>query len=92
MDRAEARVGAQATFPGPAHRRGGAASSGGGSERLELPARVMPRRARSGPYEAERRRADRRLPSKVDALLRAIGWAIVPLDVTKNHHQDAALQ
>jgi hypothetical protein len=40
--------------------------------------RVIPRRARSGPCEAERRQADRRLPSKVDALLRAIGWAIVP--------------
>jgi hypothetical protein len=40
---------------------------------------------------AERRQADRRLPSKVDALLRAIGWAIVPLEVPKDHHQDSAL-
>jgi hypothetical protein len=31
------------------------------------------------------------LPSKVDALLRAIGWAIVPLDVPKHHHRDSAL-
>src|SRR2546422_1021416 len=54
--------------------------AGNGTVRVLLNRRVMPRRARSGPYEAERRRADRRLPSKVDALLRAIGWAIVPLD------------
>jgi len=31
------------------------------------------------------------LPSKVDALLRAIGWAIVPVDVPKNHHRDPVL-
>jgi len=49
--------------------------------------RVVARPARSGPYETERRQADRRLPSKVDALLRAIGWAIVPPDVPKNHHR-----
>jgi hypothetical protein len=53
--------------------------------RVLLNRRVVTRRARSGPYEAERRQADRRLPSKVDALLRAIGWAIVPLDVPKHH-------
>jgi len=42
-DRAGERVEAQTTFPGPAPRRGGApASSGGvGSERLELPARIL---------------------------------------------------
>jgi hypothetical protein len=67
--------------------------AGNGTVRVLLNRRVIERRARSGPYEAERRQADRRLPSKVDALLRAIGWAIVPLDVLKkNHHRDSALQ
>jgi len=61
--------------------------AGNGTVRVLLDRRVIGRRARSGPYEAERRQADRRLPSKVDALLRAIGWAIVPLDVPKNHHR-----
>jgi hypothetical protein len=61
---------------------------GNGTVRVLFNRRVTARRARSGPYEAERRQADRRLPSKVDALLRAIGWAIVPLDVPKNHHRD----
>ena len=61
--------------------------AGNGTVRVLLNRRVTARRARCGPYEAERRQADRRLPSKVDALLRAIGWAIVPLDVPKNHHQ-----
>jgi hypothetical protein len=66
--------------------------AGNGTVRVLLNRRVIARRARSGPYEAERRQADRRLPSKVDALLRAIGWAIVPLDVPKNHHRDSPLQ
>jgi hypothetical protein len=65
--------------------------AGNGTVRVLLNRRVTARRARCGPYEAERRQADRRLPSKVDALLRAIGWAIVPLDVPKNHHRDSAL-
>jgi hypothetical protein len=52
--------------------------AGNGTVRVLLNRRVLARRARSGPYEAERRQADRRLPSKGDALLRAIGWAIVP--------------
>jgi hypothetical protein len=65
--------------------------AGNGTVRVLLNRRVIARRARSGPYETERRQADRRLPSKVDALLRAIGWAIVPLDVPKNHHPDSAL-
>jgi hypothetical protein len=65
--------------------------AGNGTVRVLLNRRVIARRARSGPYEAERRLADRRMPSKVDALLRAIGWAIVPLDVPKNHHRDSAL-
>jgi hypothetical protein len=54
--------------------------AGNGTVRVLLNRRVIAQRERSGPYEAERRQADRRLPSKVDALLRAIGWAIVPLD------------
>jgi hypothetical protein len=65
--------------------------AGNGTVRVLFNRRVTARRARSGPYEAERRQADRRLTPKVDALLRAIGWAIVPLDVPKNHHRDAAL-
>jgi hypothetical protein len=65
--------------------------AGNGTVRVLLDRRVITRRARSGPYEVERRHADRRLPSTVDALLRAIGWAIVPLDLPKNHHRDAAL-
>jgi hypothetical protein len=66
--------------------------AGNGTVRVLFNRRVTARRARSGPYEAERRQADRRLTPKVDALLRAIGWAIVPLDVPKNHHRDSALQ
>ena len=66
--------------------------AGNGTVRVLLNRRVIARRSRSALYEAERRRADRRMPSKVDALLRAIGWAIVPLDVTKKHHRDFALQ
>ena len=56
--------------------------AGNGTVRVLFNRRVITRRERSGPYEAERRQADRRLPSKVDALLRAIGWAIVPVDVS----------
>ena len=62
--------------------------AGNGTVRVLLDRRVIARRARSGPYEAERRQADRRLPSTVDALLRAIGWAVMPLDVPMNHHRD----
>ncbi len=65
--------------------------AGNGTVRVLLNRRIKARRTRSGPYEAERRQADRRLPSKVDALVRAIGWAIVPLDVPKNDHRDSAL-
>ena len=61
--------------------------AGNGTVRVLLDRRVITRRARSGPYGVERRRADRRLSSKVDALLRAIGWAIVPLDVHKRHRR-----
>jgi hypothetical protein len=65
--------------------------AGNGTVRVLLNRRVIARRTRSAPYEAERRQADRRLPSKVDALLLAVGWAIVPLDVPKNQHRDTAL-
>ena len=58
--------------------------AGNGTVQVLLNRRVIARRARAGPHETERRRADRRLPSKLDALLRAIGWAIVPLDVPTN--------
>jgi hypothetical protein len=54
--------------------------------------RVVTRREGSGSYEPERRQADRRSPSKIDALLRAIGWAIVPLDDPKNYHRSSALE
>jgi hypothetical protein len=64
--------------------------AGNGTVRVLLNRRVIARRERSGPYDAERRQVDRRLPSKIDALLRAIGWAIVPLKVPKNHHRDSA--
>ena len=63
--------------------------AGNGTVRVLLNRRVIARRERSGPYEAERRQADRRLPSKVDALLRAIGWAIVPLDVPEADRDSA---
>jgi hypothetical protein len=62
--------------------------AGNGTVRVLLNRRVIARRERSGSYEAEWRHADRRMPSKVDELLRAIGWAIVPLEVPKNHHRD----
>jgi hypothetical protein len=64
------------------HLRRGFANNG--TVRVLLNRRVIARRERSGSYEAERRQADRRVPSTVDALLRAIGWAIVPLGVPKN--------
>ena len=66
--------------------------AGNGTVRVLVDRRVIARRARSGPYEADRRQADRRLPSKIDALLRAIGWAIVPLDDSKNYPRGSALE
>ncbi len=66
--------------------------AGNETVRVLLNRRVVTRRERSGPYEAERRQADRRLPSKIDALLRAIGWAIVPRDDPKNYPRGSALE
>jgi hypothetical protein len=51
--------------------------AGNETVRVLLNRRVVTRRERSGPSEAERRQADRRFSSRIDALLRAIGWAIV---------------
>jgi hypothetical protein len=65
--------------------------AGNETVRVLLNRRGVARRERCGPYEAERRQADRRLPSKIDALLRAMGWAIVPLDGSKNYHRGSAL-
>ena len=65
--------------------------AGNETVRVLLNRRVVARRERSGPYEAERHQADRRLPSKIDTLLRAIGWAIVRLDGPKNYHRGSAL-
>jgi hypothetical protein len=64
--------------------------AGNGTVRVLRNRRVIARPARSGPYEAERHQAERRLPSKLDTLLRAIGWAIVPVDVPTNHLRDSA--
>lgn len=65
--------------------------AGNETVRVLLNRRGVARRERSGPHEAERRQADRRLPSKIDALLRAMGWAIVPLAGPKNYHRGSAL-
>lgn len=54
------------------------AFAGNETIRVLLNRRFVDRRARHGPYEAERRRGDRRLPLTTDGLVRALGWAIVP--------------
>jgi len=66
--------------------------AGNGTVRVLLDRRVITRQTRSGPYEVERRQADRRLPSTLDALPRAIGWAIVPMDVAKKRDGESALE
>jgi hypothetical protein len=53
--------------------------------RVLLDRRVVDRRARPRPYAAERRKGDRRSPFKIDGLLRAIGWAVVPQTAPGNH-------
>jgi hypothetical protein len=59
--------------------------AGNETVRVLLDRRVAERRAHSGPYAVERRHGDRRSPRKIDGLLRAIGWVIVPLDVPETH-------
>ena len=65
------------------------AFAGNKTVRVLLNQRVVERRVRSGPYEAERRRGDRRSPVEIDGLLRAIGWAIVPQAVAAKHRGSA---
>jgi hypothetical protein len=61
------------------------AFAGNETIRVSLDRRVVERRAHSGPYAVERRHGDQRLPGKIDGLLRAIGWVIVPLRVPATH-------
>ena len=61
------------------------AFAGNETIRVFLDRRVVERRAHSGLYAVERRHGDRRLPGKIDGLLRAIGWVIVPLAVPETH-------
>jgi hypothetical protein len=61
------------------------AFAGNETIRVFLDRRVVERRAHSGRYAVERRHGDRRLPCKIDGLLRAIGWVIVPLGVPETH-------
>jgi hypothetical protein len=61
------------------------AFAGNETVRVLLDRRVAERRAHSGPYAVERRHGDRRSPRKIDGLLRAVGWVIVPLGVPETH-------
>jgi len=61
------------------------AFAGNETLRVFLDRRVVERRAHSGPHAVERRHGDRRSPRKIDGLLRAIGWVIVPLGVPEPH-------
>ncbi|HEV8640438.1 MAG TPA: hypothetical protein VGV13_05010 [Methylomirabilota bacterium] len=61
------------------------AFAGNHTVRVLLNRRVVERRERCGPYEAERREGNRRSPLKTDGLLREIGCAILPQDVAGNH-------
>jgi len=65
------------------------AFAGNETIRVVLNRRVVDRRQRSGPYGAERRQGDRRSPLRIDGLLRATGWAIVPQDVQERHRGSA---
>ena len=65
------------------------AFAGNETVRVLLDRRVVERRARYGPDDAERRQGDRRSPRKIDGLLRAIGWAIVPQAVPETHRGSA---
>jgi hypothetical protein len=61
------------------------AFAGNDTIRVSLDRRVVERRAPSGPYAVDRRHGDRRSSRKIDGLLRAIGWVIVPLGVPETH-------
>jgi len=54
------------------------AFAGNGTVRVLLNQRVAERRARNGACAAERRQNDRRSPLRIDGLLRAVGWAVLP--------------
>jgi hypothetical protein len=54
------------------------AFEGNGTVRVLLNQRVVDRRARRGACAAERRQSERRSPLRIDGLLRAVGWAVVP--------------
>ena len=51
--------------------------------------RIMQRRQLYGPYDADRRRHDRRSSLKVDGLLRTIGWAVLRLEAPANQRASA---
>ena len=53
--------------------------------RVVLDRRVGERRGHSGPSDVERRHGDRRSPRKIDGLLSAVGWVVVPLGVPETH-------
>jgi hypothetical protein len=61
------------------------AFAGNETIRVFLDRRVVERRAHCASYAGERRHGDRRLPGKIEGLLRAIGWVIVPLGVPETH-------
>jgi len=65
------------------------AFAGNETIRVFLDRRVVERRAHSGAYAGERRHGERRLPGKIDGLLRALGWVIVPLGVPETHRAAA---
>lgn len=60
------------------------AFAGNETVRVLLDRRIMERPERSGSDEADRRHGDRRSPPTIAALLRAIGWVIVPVGVRED--------
>jgi len=61
------------------------AFAGNETIRVVLDRRVGERRGHSGPSDVERRHGDRRSPRKIDGLLSAVGWVVVPLGVPETH-------
>ena len=61
------------------------AFAGNETVRVLLDRRIVERPERSGPDEGERRQGDRRSPPTIAALLRAIGWVIVPVGAREDH-------